>query len=54
MDRVIMSYYTSSLLLTTVGTLLSMQSPPFYAEIVILFAALLFAIVGAFKAEKAK
>lgn len=52
MDRIIMSYYTSSLLLTTVGTLLSIQTPPFYADIIILCVALLFAITGALKTKK--
>ena len=52
MDRIIMSYYTSSLLLTTVGTLLSIQTPPFYADIIIVCAALLFAITGALKTRK--
>ena len=52
MDRIIMSYYTSSLLLTTIGTLLSIQTPPFYADIIILYAALLFAITGELKTRK--
>ena len=49
MDRIIMSYHSSSLLLTTVGTLLSTQTPPFYADIIILCVALFFAITGALK-----
>ncbi|WP_171040709.1 hypothetical protein [Pseudoalteromonas phenolica] len=52
MDRIIMSYYTSSLLLTTVGTLLSIQTPPFYADIIILCAALVFAVTGTLKTRK--
>ena len=52
MDRIIMSYYTSSLLLTTIGTLLSIQTPPFYADIIILCAALLFAVTGTLKTRK--
>ena len=46
MDRIILSYYTSSLLLTTIGTLLSIQTPPFYADIIMLsMRALLFAAI---------
>ena len=46
MDRIILSYYTSSLLLTTIGTLISIQTPPFYADIIMLSIALMCAILG--------
>lgn len=45
-------YYKSSLFLIVIGTTLSTQTPPFYADIIILCVALLFAITGALKTKK--
>lgn len=46
MDRIIMSYYTCSLLLTAVGTVLSLLPQPTYAAIIMLPFALMCAIHG--------
>ncbi|MBA6262714.1 hypothetical protein [Colwellia sp. Bg11-12] len=45
-------YTAGSLMLITIGTLLSIQKPPFYLDIVILCAALAFGIIGYNKGEK--
>jgi hypothetical protein len=45
-------YTAGCLLLITIGTLLSIQKPPFYLDIVILCSALVFGIIGYKKGEK--
>jgi hypothetical protein len=45
-------YIAGCLALVTIGTLLSIQKPPFYLDIVILCVALVFAIIGYNKGEK--
>jgi hypothetical protein len=47
-------YTATSLMLTTIGTLLISQKPPFYLDIVILCVALAFGIIGYNKGEKSK
>ena len=42
-------YINGSLLLTTVGTLLSIQKPDYYIDIIILAAAITFGIIGYYK-----
>ena len=39
-------YYKSSLFLVVIGTTLSTQTPPFYADIIILSIALIYALFG--------
>ena len=38
--------YKSSLFLNVIGTTLSTQTPPFYADIIILSNALIYALLG--------
>lgn len=45
-------YTATSLMLTTIGTLLIPQKPPFYIDVVILFVALAIGIVGYNKGDK--
>jgi hypothetical protein len=45
-------YTATSLTLTTIGILLSIQSPPFYIDILILFVALGFGIVAFKRGER--
>jgi hypothetical protein len=47
-------YTATSLMLTTVGTLLISQNPPFYLDIVILCVALAFGVIGYNKGEKSQ
>lgn len=42
-------YINGSLMLTTVGVLLSIQKPDYYIDIIILAAALTFGIIGYYK-----
>lgn len=46
------TYTPTSLMLTTIGTLLISQKPPFYLDIVILCVALAFAVIGYNKEDK--
>jgi|TARA_R110000796_G_scaffold19231_17_gene57651 hypothetical protein len=43
------TYANTSLLLTTIGTLLSIQKPVYYLDIIILVAAIGFGVAGAYK-----
>ena len=45
-------YTATSLMLTTIGTLLISQKPPFYIDVVILCVALAVGIVGYNKGDK--
>jgi hypothetical protein len=47
-------YTTTSLMLTTIGTLLISQKPPLYLDIVILSVALVFGVIGYKKKEKSQ
>jgi len=42
-------YFNTSLMLTTIGTVLSIQKPDYYIDIIILSVAIAFGIIGAFK-----
>ena len=42
-------YFNTSLMLTTIGTVLSIQKPDYYIDIIILSVAIVFGIIGAFK-----
>ncbi len=42
-------YTNGSLMLTTVGVLLSIQKPDYYIDIIILAAAITFGIIGYYK-----
>lgn len=43
------TYANTSLVLTTIGTVLSIQKPVFYIDIIILVGAIGFGIMGAYK-----
>lgn len=45
-------YTAGSLGLIVVGTCLSIQKPPFYIDVIILFVALVLGIIGYYKGEK--
>ncbi len=44
-------YFNISLMLTTIGTVLSIQKPDYYIDIIILSVAITFGIIGAFKSK---
>ncbi|MFY8300148.1 hypothetical protein AAEU28_15375 [Pseudoalteromonas sp. SS15] len=46
MKKSMNKYYKSSLFLIVIGTTLSTQTPPFYADIIILSIALIYALLG--------
>ena len=44
-------YFYTSLMLTTIGTTLSIQKPDYYIDIIILTVAITFGIIGAYKSK---
>jgi len=44
-------YFNTSLMLTTIGTVLSIQKPDYYIDIIILSVAIAFGVIGAMKSK---
>jgi hypothetical protein len=44
-------YFYASIMLTTIGTTLSIQKPDYYIDIIILTAAITVGIIGAYKSK---